>query len=151
MVIWRYCNMVKDFSYYLEKGDVKKSEQNPSEAKSLFEKAERRLERCNKDKLNSRNADLLFEDIYEAIRESAQSLMSLKGYKPYSHEATVAFIKEFYSEFTDYEVSTFDRFRRLRNDSVYKAVVIDMQDTNEIIGFAVAFIKKIKMIIYSRK
>lgn len=136
--------MLKNFNYYLETGDVKKQEPDLSEAKSLIEKAERRLNRVKSDKLSESNADLLFEDAYEVIRESAQSLMSLKGYKPYSHEATVAFVKEFHKEFTDYEVNNFDRFRKLRNNSIYKAVIIDIQDANEIITFAENFFKKIK-------
>jgi len=136
--------VLKNFNYYLETGDVKKQEPDLSEAKSLIEKAERRLNRVKSDKLSESNADLLFEDAYEVIRESAQSLMSLKGYKPYSHEATVAFIKEFHKEFTDYEVNNFDRFRKLRNNSIYKAVIIDIQDANEIITFAENFFKKIK-------
>jgi len=136
--------VLKNFNYYLETGDVKKQEPDLSEAKSLIEKAERRLNRVKSDKLSESNADLLFEDAYEVIRESAQSLMSLKGYKPYSHEATVAFVKEFHKEFTDYEVNNFDRFRKLRNNSIYKAVIIDIQDANEIITFAENFFKKIK-------
>jgi len=68
-----------------------------------------KIRRIKKD-----TATYIFEDIYECIREAAQSLMSLKGYKPYSHEAVISFLKEFF-EFSESDIRTFDRYRVLRN------------------------------------
>ena len=99
-------------------------------------------------KIEDKKASIILENVYEAIRESSQSLMSLKGFKPYSQEGTISFIKEFYKEhFTEEEINKFDRFRLLRNDSVYRAKTIPKEDTKASIEFAKAFIEKIKSIL----
>lgn len=71
--------------------------------------------------------------------------MSLKGYKPYSHEATISFIKEFY-KFTNNEINNFDRFRQIRNNSVYQALQVS-EEAKECLNFAKVFIDKIKKLI----
>ena len=71
--------------------------------------------------------------------------MSSKGFKPYSHEATIAFIKEFYN-FNEEEIETFDYLRKLRADSVYRAVKITKEDAEECLKFAQHFVKKVKML-----
>lgn len=143
--------MIKNFSYYVKKGDVKKSHLDISEARALISKAKRRLERAKDDKITPKNTDLIFEDAYEVIRESAQSLMSIKGYKPYSHEATISFVKTFYKEFSGYEINAFNRFRKLRNDSVYKVVIIGKDDAREVISFAEKFLKKVSSILTKKQ
>ena len=78
--------------------------------------------------------------------------MSIKGFKPYSHEATIAFIKEFYnSDFNEEEVHKFDRFRQLRNDSVYKAKLVSNEDAKSSVLFAVEFINKVNLLLKSVK
>ena len=73
--------------------------------------------------------------------------MSFKGFKPYSHEATISFIKEFYkNEFSEEEIFNFNKFRILRNNSVYKAIEINENDAKSSIKFAQIFIQKIKLI-----
>ena len=74
--------------------------------------------------------------------------MSIKGFKPYSHEATVSFVKEYYSrEFSEFEIRKFDRFRQLRNNSVYRAEPITQDDAKECLDFSKLFVKKIKKIL----
>jgi uncharacterized protein (UPF0332 family) len=73
--------------------------------------------------------------------------MSKKGYKPYSHEATISFVKEFHSkEFTAEETTDFDHFRKLRHDSVYRAVPVLLEDARDCIAFAKKFVKKAREI-----
>jgi hypothetical protein len=70
--------------------------------------------------------------------------MSIHGYKPYSHETTIAFVKEYYSEhFNEEDISLFDRFRKLRADSAYRAVPIASGDANAWLIFA----EKVKKIV----
>ena len=74
--------------------------------------------------------------------------MSIKGFKPYSHEATISFIKEFYSSnFNEEELYKFDRFRQLRNDSVYKARSVTNEDAKSSVLFAIEFINKVKLLL----
>ena len=119
---------------------------SPLMTKSLLEKAKNRLEYTKSREINEKTSQFVLEDAYEAIRESAQALMSVKGYKPYSHEATIAFIKEFYSNnFNEEEIYKFDRFRQLRNDSVYKAKLVTNEDAKSSVLFATGFINKIQL------
>lgn len=89
--------MINSFKNYINIGYVKKKTPDSEEAKSLLEKAKNRLEYTKSREINDKSSQFVLEDAYQSIRESAQALMSVKGFKPYSHEATISFIKEFYS------------------------------------------------------
>ncbi len=144
--------MINSFKNYLDRGYVKKKTPDAEEAKALLEKAKNRLEYTKSREVNDKTSQFVLEDSYESIRESAQALMSIKGFKPYSHEATISFIKEFYRpNFNDQEISNFDRFRQLRNDSVYKAKAITNEDAKASILFALEIINKINSILKSIK
>ena len=144
--------MINSFNNYLKQGKVKKKTYDFEEAKALFEKAKNRIKYTKSRKLSIGSAQFILEDSYEAIRESAQALMSINGYKPYSHESTISFIKEFYnSKFTEEEIHKFDRFRQLRNNSIYKAEAVSLEDAKDCIYFAIGFIKKIKSILKVKK
>ena len=144
--------MINSFANYLKGGYVKKKTPDLEEAKALLEKAKNRIEYTKSKEINDKTSQFVLEDAYEAARESAQALMSIKGFKPYSHEATIAFIKEFYSSnFNQEEVYKFDRFRQLRNDSVYKAKSVTNEDAKSSVLFAVEFINKVNLLLKSKK
>src|SRR3989344_5094361 len=138
--------MILNFSHYIANRHVKKRTINPEEAKSLLKKAEARLNYFKNKEINNESASIIFENIYSSIKESAQSLMSLKGFKPYSHEATISFLKEFYKEFTEEDINNFDRFRQLRSDSVYRAVHVSKEEAELCLMFAQVFVNKVKKI-----
>lgn len=110
----------------------------------MFKKAEVRLNYFKDKKITEEDASIIFENLYSSIREATQSLMSLKGYKPYSHEATISFLKEFYKEFNEEDINKFDRFRQLRSNSEYRAIPISKEDAESCLEFAKIFINKIK-------
>ncbi len=140
--------MINSFKNYLNSGYVKKKTPDTEEAKSLLEKAKNRIQYTKSRDINDKSSQFVLEDAYEAIRESAQALMSIKGFKPYSHEATISFVKEFYgSNFSEEEIHKFDRFRQLRNDSVYKAKIVTSGDAKASILFAIEFINKVKLLL----
>ncbi len=137
--------MINSFQNYLKMGKVKKQTPNSVEAQALFEKAKLLLLYAEDKKVNEKTAAFVLEDAYESMREAAQSLMSLKGFKPYSHEATVSFIQTYYHAlFSEEEIATFDHFRQLRNNSVYNASPISVEDAGLCIRFAQKFIKKVE-------
>ena len=142
--------MLKNVNYYLDNELLKKTPPDPTESKSLLDKSERRLKRVLKEKVNDENSDLIFEDMYEVIREAAQAIMSLDGFKPYSHEATIAFLKEKYPQFEEYEIATMDRYRIIRNNSVYRGESIDSNQTIQAIEFSKKILAKIKKILAPR-
>ncbi|MBU0470750.1 MAG: HEPN domain-containing protein [Nanoarchaeota archaeon] len=137
--------MIIPFAKYLKIGKAKRKTSDPEEAKALLSQAHDRLDYVKNKEISVRTAKFVFEDAYEAVREAAQSLMSMKGFKPYSHEATISFIKEFHgNDFTEEDISLFDYFRQLRNDSVYKAVKVLPEDAKDCMVFAKEFVNKVK-------
>ena len=136
--------MIKPFEYYIKENLVKKSFPNISMAKSLLLKSEIRLKRVKNEKINDENSSIVFEDIYEILRESSQSLMEIKGFKPYSHEALVSFLKE-YRLISDEKANIIDNYRVLRNNSVYKAEKVSLQKCIEALEFSKNILPEIKV------
>jgi len=140
--------MTREFEYYLEKNLAKRSVINPSLAKSLMEKAELRLKLLNEDKITDEMASIMFEEAYEAVREASQSLMQVKGFKPYSHDALIAFlIKE--KLMPEQFIKSFDRYRILRNKSVYEAQRVSIETCKEALQFAKRRIPEVKNKLFS--
>lgn len=139
--------MIDSFENYLKFGKAKKKTPDLDEAKSLIQKSKLRIQYLRE--LNDKTTSLFFEDVYEAAREAAQALMSLKGFKPYSHEATISFLRDYYKkEFNEAIIYEFDRYRGLRNDSIYKANDITKEEAIKCLEFARTIIKKVESIIY---
>ena len=134
--------MIERFEYYLNANMVRKQKADKEEAKSLMKKAVHRLNYIKKQEIKEDTAAFIFEDIYESLREASQSLMSLKGYKPYSHEALISFLRDFY-KFSWSDISTFDRFRVLRNKTVYSAVWVSVEVCQEALAFLEDFLPKL--------
>jgi uncharacterized protein (UPF0332 family) len=139
--------MVYPFNYYLKKKLVKRSKSNANEAQALLKRAKARMGYVENQEIKEDNAVFIFEDIYEALREAIQSLLAMKGYKPYSHEALAAFMKEFYQkEFTTKEIETFNRYRIIRNNIVYRASSIDAKEAEKALQYVKKMISKIEKI-----
>lgn len=136
--------MIISFEHYVKTGKVKKKTPDPEEAKALLNQAQDRLEYVRVKEITTKTAKFIFEGAYEAAREAAQALMSRKGYKPYSHEATISFVKEFYADnFTPEDIAKLDYFRELRHDSVYRAAQVLPEDASECVIFVKIFITKV--------
>ena len=135
--------MIEKFQFYLDENLAKKESPDKEEASALIEKAFQRMEFIKNLSVNEQTSTFIFEDIYECLREAAQSLMSLKGYKPYSHEALISFLKEFY-KFDEHEISTFNRYRILRNNCVYRAAKVSPVVCKEATKFLEIFLPKLK-------
>lgn len=136
--------MIEKFQYYLENDLVKKNSIDKGEAEALMNKAEGRLNFSIKIReINEKTSSYIFEDIYECLREATQALMSLKGYKPYSHEALISFLREFFN-FPESDIISFDRYRILRNKTIYKGERISVKTCKEALIFLLTFLPKLK-------
>ena len=135
--------MIQSFQFYLHKGLVRKTGKNPSLARSLFQKAQLRLNKITRETIREDESSLIFEDVYESIREAAQALLQIQGYKPYSHEALISFLKDEHY-FSPSIINTLDRYRVLRNKSVYEAKKISVETCKEALVFAQSFLPRIK-------
>ena len=135
--------MIQPFEYYEREKLVEKTVLNIGLAKSLMEKAEIRLNRILKEGITDPEAPLIFEDTYEAIRESAQALMQLAKYKPLSHEAIISFLQK-HKYMSEEKINLLNNYRILRNKSVYLAEKISIEKCKEAIKFAKGVLPEIK-------
>lgn len=136
--------MIREFQYYIDNNLVKKGSPDLNEADALMNKADGRFHFSIKIReIHENTAPYIFEDIYECLREAAQALMAQKGYKPYSHEALISFVKESFT-FSEHDIISFDRYRILRNKTVYKGEKISEEVCREALSFLNSFLPKIK-------
>ena len=135
--------MIESFGYYLKSGEVKKEQSNISQAKALFDKAMTRLDFIREQKITTRNSTIIFEEVYECVREAIQAVMSFKGYKPYSHIPLAAFLRDELKISTKY-VSDFDNYRKIRNNSIYGAELVDAERTKSALDFLLLILPKLK-------
>ena len=135
--------MIEDFEYYLENEQVVAKSKDLEGAKSLINKARKRIEYIRAQILTEENADFLFEDIYECLREAIQSLMSKDGYKPYSHTVLVAYLKE-HTSIPNQDSETFDRLRKIRNNAVYNAQEVSLAECQDALDFLGEFLPTVE-------
>ncbi|MFB6216819.1 MAG: hypothetical protein ABEJ72_07615, partial [Candidatus Aenigmatarchaeota archaeon] len=110
---------MKEFEKFLEEGKVQERTSKPDQAENLIRKARKRFEHAEERSLGEGNADLILEDVYEAIREAVEAHMLRAGYKSYNHEASIIYaFEELGLKYS--QVNNLNRFRRLRNDSKYR-------------------------------
>jgi predicted transcriptional regulator len=117
------------FSKYLKEGLAKKVSIDKELAKSLLKVARFRLEKAKKEKPADENAFFIVENCYEALKELIDAIMSLDGYKSYSHEACIDFLKEFYAkQLGTSAIFTVDRYRKLRHDIKYRGILPSLEE-----------------------
>jgi len=137
--------MIKTFAFYLEKNKAAKISPDRETAKSLMNNVGERLRFLQT--INKKFPNIVFETVYEIIRESVNALMLLEGYKPYSHEAVIAFLERFYTDrFTEYDLTTLNDLRIKRNNSLYRGEKISSEYANKSIKFLDEIIPKIKQL-----
>ena len=138
---------MKDFEYFLGTMDVRKISKDIELAKSLrndlFERAKKALE------LNPKEyTKIVFENIYDSLREFCDALLAVDGYKSYSHEASIAYLKN--CGFNDSEILALDRFRYKRNGSKYYGKDISWEDAEEIKKFYKEMLNKINSLLKNK-
>ncbi|MBS3069019.1 hypothetical protein J4441_01505 [Candidatus Micrarchaeota archaeon] len=69
--------------------------------------------------------------------------MGLEGYKPYSHEAQIAFLRD-RCGCSQYLISSFDRLRVLRNKCAYGVAAVSVEACKEAIGAVLSFLPVLK-------
>ena len=85
---------MRPFDFYLELNEVKRVSKDPELAKSLIRDMNERIAKSLK--LNVKEfAKIVFENLYDALREFSDALLALDGYKSYSHQASIAGLEEY--------------------------------------------------------
>jgi len=112
--------------------EVRKVKADKEMAKSLLKMIETRM-RVLEIMDRKEFASLIVESYYEIIKEAITALMAIDGYKTLSHEVLIGYLKEFFPQFSEYEIALVDEFRKLRNNIAYKGFFIapDFVERNE--------------------
>ncbi len=107
---------MKEFKYYIIKKSVKKQAPDANTAKATARTAIERISFA-KSIINTHKSKFVLENAYESAREYLDAILYLKGYKSYSHEATIAFAHE--NGLTITEAKTLDNLRKQRHGIKY--------------------------------
>ncbi len=129
------------FGDFIREGSVRKVSPDKQLAKSLVKIAMLRLKNIGQYKITDENSFSIIENCYEAIREMIDALMALKGFKSYSHEANVEFLRRFYSINVGYgNINKVDRYRRIRNDIKYEGLLTTKPEAEDVMKNAKAIV-----------
>jgi hypothetical protein len=146
-----------DFDDYLDLVDVETVSENPVIARALIEDAESRLRFVRavveSISIKEENAKFVFENNYDVMRTCAECLMRAEGYTtkgPNSHEIAVAFVRDKCQDFGDKLAGDFNRYRRMRNDSKYRANYVTNEVARESYAIAGEFVRITRSIFDSK-
>ena len=120
---------MKDWDKCLEHDMVKERSENPAQARNLLKMARIRLEDNKRREKTEDNISLIVESYWEVIKQMITSLLKLGGYKCYSQECLISYLKE-KQEFSQSEISLLNRLRKLRNDIDYEGEFLDKDYLN---------------------
>lgn len=145
------------FDYYLDMGDVEKVSKDPGMSQALIEDAESRLAFVRSVighvTIKDENSKYIFEACYDILRTCAECLMKSDGYTtkaPNSHEIAVAFIKDKYRDFGESLADDFNRYRRMRNESKYRAYYVSKEIAKESFSIAEEYVRITRLIFDSK-
>ena len=113
-------------------GEVSAVSRNAEIARSLMQLCKARREIA--DGMPRKYPALVAEVYYEIIKELATALLSLRGYKSYSHKCLASFLEKFYPDrLSGKEIRMIDTLRVIRNDIGYRGVFTgqDFLERNE--------------------
>ena len=108
--------MVIDFDYFLNRGDVKRQSPDNNLSKSTLIESQDRIDFA-KSLLKKAKPKYVLENAYDAMRQAADSLLYLDGFKSFSHEASICYLLK--KGFSEQDIREADRFRKIRNGIKY--------------------------------
>ena len=136
--------MVKEFEYFIIKGEVKKQKPDINLSKATLKESIERLE-FSKSLLTKAKVKYVLENAYESMREASDSLLYIDGFKSFSHEASIVYLIK--KGFSENDIIEFDRFRKIRNGIKYYGGDCEESDAQLAINLAEKIVQKIKNII----
>lgn len=145
------------FKYYLDIGNVEKVSKDQGLSRTLIEDAESRLAFVktvvDRVTIEEKNAKYIFEANYDILRACAECLMKADGYNTKAsntHEISVAFLKDNYREYGESLVDDFNRYRRMRNESKYRAYYVSKEVAEESFRIAAEYVRITRLIFDSK-
>ena len=129
------------------KGFIKRANPSKSLAKSLLEVSEIKDKALDSAKLDKMNVNAYLPMAYDALREALEALCILHGYKVTNHVCLSELLNKLE---TDFDYSSFDRFRYIRNGINYYGKKVDFEQGKEIIRKIMQMRKAIAIKVNSR-
>jgi len=123
---------MREFNFYVVEGKIKKCSVDYSLAQSLINNVNTR-ENSIAELDTHKFSLLVFENYYDCLRELLDAILALGGYKSYSHEASIVYLKKF--DFNESIIFDLDNFRKKRNNSRYYGKSPSQDDAKEIKDF----------------
>lgn len=136
------------FNDFVKEGKVKKNKiADQALIISLIKTSREDLKFLNSLKVNDSSARKLTISYYDTLRSVLEAVAAQKGYKVYSHEAYVYFLKELGENVFSIK---FDRFRMLRNKLNYYGESITSEEVKEIIAEIISMIAALNKKYFQR-
>lgn len=135
---------MKEFEFFVKKGEVKSQAIDENLSDACIKESNERLELI-KNFLQKAQPKYMLENAYEAMREAADSILYLDGYKSYSHEASIVYLLN--KGFDMSEIIEFDRFRKIRNGIKYYGKNCDLNDAQDALKLADKIISRINKLL----
>lgn len=123
---------MKPFDYYLKNGEVKKASVDSALSESLIKDMKDRISKVDLLDINI-FPKIIYENVYDALRAFCDAVLAAKGFKSYSHSASIAYLDKF--GFDVVFVGEFDQFRCKRNSSKYYGHNVSVGDAKAIKEF----------------
>jgi uncharacterized protein (UPF0332 family) len=136
---------VRELASFERRGLLSRKSPDAVLAAALVQDAWARLEFAERTPLVPENAKYIVEGAYEAVREAADALLALEGYRSASHEASIAFLQR-YGAFEHGELTELDRWRMVRNVLKYHGRGATEGDAREALSFARRMVERLAAI-----
>ncbi|MFH0961078.1 MAG: hypothetical protein V1820_00150 [archaeon] len=130
---WRECE---------KKNLTKKVSPDLAFARSLVKSADKKFETQTRIAIDDISAASKVSLLYDSLRELAEAISLIKGYRIYNHECYCAFFSEILGEPDLAE--QFDAFRKIRNGINYYARDLTAEEAQSLVPKLVGFIDKLK-------
>ena len=137
---------MKEFDDFLKSGEVRRQEKNEILAEALIKSSEKSLRNIRRTKIDGLNAESIISDIYDIMRELIEAKLAFGGYKSYSHEATILFLKKF-PTFNEYEMNFLDNLRKIRNGIKYYGKEANVESALKTLNFMNSVLPKLKSLV----
>lgn len=123
---------MKDFEYYMDGEKVKRQSVDKELASSLRINLVERAKKVAKLDIED-YSEIIFENLYDSFREICDAILALDGYKSYSHEASIVYLKKYGIE--DSVLVQLDDLRFKRNSSKYYGKQLSSEDAEMMLNF----------------
>ncbi|MBI4145688.1 hypothetical protein HY493_05815 [Candidatus Woesearchaeota archaeon] len=133
---------MKKFEEFLGTNDVRRTSRDPALAQALRTRAEQQMKYIIQLPLTDESATLVFEQVYDALRECTDALLALQGFKSYSHVASITFLER-YPSVMQADLATFDNAREKRNLAKYYGTPLTPAETKDLLAFYAAMKPKL--------